>query len=251
MSIKRAQGRPKQGDSQVGRERIISGFIEMVRSGCYDDISRKQIADNIGITPALITYYFPKGNFLVKEAFTPVFRQWYAEFDQILSERTKIWNTRLVVSLELIIDMYRKDMHVERVYKELCRKGIIDRSNLDAMKVRLAAFLAETVFADETQSDLSETVANVIWGACEHCAPMSRSDVVLELIERIVEDRPRRVVSSDHKSLKGGVPAYRIHDRSAKPHAETQSSGTSLAMQLQRESRVPSESVAARTCCLI
>ena len=113
MSIKRIQGRPKQGDCQVGRERIISGFVDMVRSGSYDEISRKQIALSVGITPALITYYFPKGDFLIKEALTPVFLQWYAEFDEILLRKDTSWDTRLILSIGLIIDLYKKEVHVE------------------------------------------------------------------------------------------------------------------------------------------
>jgi AcrR family transcriptional regulator len=60
MVERRAQGRPARGPEVVGRERILAGTREFLRSNKATEITRKNIAESVGVTPALISYYFPE-----------------------------------------------------------------------------------------------------------------------------------------------------------------------------------------------
>ena len=189
MLEKRSQGRPKHGDTQVGRERIVSGFVEMVRSGSYADMSRKEIAQYVGITPALITYYFPKGHLLLIDSFSDVFMDWYKEFDATLS-RDEPYDERLMAAFQMIVAFYKREFHVELFYADLCRKGILGESIVDRMKVRLARFLALDPAVSSEEIETSEILSNVIWGACQQCARLEHSDAVYDIVRRVAAPRP-------------------------------------------------------------
>ena len=61
MSVVRLQGRPKLGPSSVGISRIIADALDMIRRG-ERFTTRRDLAAKIGITPALLNYYFGKNN---------------------------------------------------------------------------------------------------------------------------------------------------------------------------------------------
>jgi AcrR family transcriptional regulator len=71
MHEKRAQGRPGRGTDEVGKTKVIEGTRAFLRSQSRD-LTRKDIAEFIGVTPALVSYYFPERFELVEAATAPV-----------------------------------------------------------------------------------------------------------------------------------------------------------------------------------
>ncbi len=69
---KRAQGRPARGDTEVGSFRIVEGMRNTLRAMKTANVTRKDIAACAGVTPALVTYYFPERNGLIEAATLPV-----------------------------------------------------------------------------------------------------------------------------------------------------------------------------------
>ena len=69
---KRAQGRPARGDNEVGSQKIVEGMQVALRTLQTTNVTRKEIAWYAGVTPALVTYYFPERNALIEAATLPV-----------------------------------------------------------------------------------------------------------------------------------------------------------------------------------
>ena len=69
---KRAQGRPARGDNEVGSHKIVEGMRNALRAMQSAHVTRKDIASYAGVTPALVTYYFPERNGLIEAATLPV-----------------------------------------------------------------------------------------------------------------------------------------------------------------------------------
>ncbi len=68
---KRAQGRPARGENEVGSHKIVEGMRNALRTTKTVNVTRKDIASFAGVTPALVTYYFPERNGLIEAATFP------------------------------------------------------------------------------------------------------------------------------------------------------------------------------------
>ena len=232
MLEKRQQGRPKHGESQVGRDRIIAGIVEMVRSGSHGDMSRKEIAQYVGITPALITYYFPKGQLLLIDSIADVFATSYEELDAILSGAAD-YEERLTAAFRMILAFYKREYHVELLYADLCRKGILNDSVVERMKLRLARFLAQDPTLSGAEIATPEIRANVIWGACAQCARLNHAHAIDEIVGRFAGSRSPADASERKRARSKRKASYRD---------EQQGVRTSV----QRQSRFPSRPADAR-----
>ena len=69
---KRAQGRPPRGENEVGSHKIVEGMRNALRTTRTVNVTRKDVASFAGVTPALVTYYFPERNGLIEAAALPV-----------------------------------------------------------------------------------------------------------------------------------------------------------------------------------
>ena len=161
----RKQGRPKFGDQQVGRDRIIDGLIEYIRAG-YTDISRREIALYLGITPALITYYFPKGYCLLTETVGRQADLWRSKMEQLCAEPSYNAQQRVGLMQQLIIAMYTRDAYIIELQTSLWRAGRMASSVVIDMKKSMR----ESIAADTSQFDSGSVslITSIIWGACEH-----------------------------------------------------------------------------------
>ena len=73
------QGRPTRGEKQVGRSRMIEKMREIMRAKPKIDIQRREIAEFMGVTPALVGYYFPDKRSLIEEAASPLIDEYIAQ----------------------------------------------------------------------------------------------------------------------------------------------------------------------------
>ncbi len=64
----RTQGRPSRDGNTAGPDSIVTGLRKAVQELQTTNVTRKDIARFAGVTPALVTYYFPDRNALVKTA---------------------------------------------------------------------------------------------------------------------------------------------------------------------------------------
>lgn len=174
MTEARRPGRPKIGDQQVGRERIVEGVINYIRAG-YSDISRREIACHLKITPALITYYFPKGFSLLTEAVGKQAERWLDRIDALCAHDERSQSQKFDQLQQLIISMYVTDAHIVELQTSLWRAGHVPYSLVAEMKKKASLLL----FSSEAPqaSAMSSFMTSIIWGACEHCVRDHRDEL--------------------------------------------------------------------------
>ncbi len=70
--VQRPQGRPTRCANDTGLQRIVNGMRNALRSRRNIHVTRKDIAQFAGVTPALVTYYFPEKDSLIEAATVPI-----------------------------------------------------------------------------------------------------------------------------------------------------------------------------------
>ncbi len=186
MMAKRARGRPVKGDAQVGKHRILSEFIVALRNGALHDFSRMEIATAIGITPALLTYYFNKGDGFMVEAVAPVIDGYVSGLASILDSATLSFDDRLLRAIDLLLTMHGRDEHVLRFHLDRRRRGGTAPSAMEAMKEGLAGFFESW---PGLIAPTPHTLSGIVWGACAHRANVSEQTArdVRRMIHRLLD----------------------------------------------------------------
>ena len=158
VASQRSSGRPVSAE-RFGREKIVSGFRALVREG-RGQIMRKDIAEYLGITPALVTYYFPVSSSLFKEAFNGIFDPWLVNIEKVDQGSPK-------EIIDVIVSFFRVELHTEELFRSMIKDGIITDNTLARMERRTAAKIAQLTAATE---DESVSIADIIWGSARQFA---------------------------------------------------------------------------------
>ena len=183
MSGSRPPGRPI-GAEKFGREKIVNGLRSLVREG-WQDISRKDLAERLGITPALITYYFPSGNIgLISDALCGVFDEWIDRLQAIDPSKR---NTSAEQTVDIIKDFFRTELHLEDLSRSMARKGLISSAPLDKMEALLVEAVKTSLEPDEQTDPV--LLAQLIWGACKQCAAVGIPDLPTKVLVRLLRSQ--------------------------------------------------------------
>ena len=117
MQEKRAQGRPARGDSEVGSHKIVEGMRCALRQMKTTNVTRKDVASYAGVTPALVTYYFPDRNGLVEAATLPVMQGLVgavaACFDDVEPARQQLWR-----AIALLLEAFTGDGPIIQLFDQ-------------------------------------------------------------------------------------------------------------------------------------
>ena len=114
---KRVQGRPARGDDEVGAQKIVEGMRAALRTLQNTKVSRKDVAGHAGVTPALVTYYFPERNSLVEAVTLPVVRALVHKVRDCI-ERDGPARQRLIEAIEVLLEGYAADAAVIALFSE-------------------------------------------------------------------------------------------------------------------------------------
>lgn len=223
MNASRAQGRPRRGASEVGRDRIIRR-LQVVFRFEEADCSRKSLAELAGVTPALISYYFPKRETLLEEVSRPVIAAYRMELEQIV-ETIAPMGERLRGIAKLLVRLYTLDRNLLDIYVEVMRKprraiNVADQSEVDRMTGLLATFFASWRGLPMPQDFDAAVLQGAIWGMCRFAtkvdAQRSLDHELCPLLDRVImlmgpeKSRGASINVLDrhaatHPSLKGGI----------------------------------------------
>ncbi len=107
-SPKRVQGRPSRGENEVGSHKIVEGMRAALRSQQSTNITRKDIAFHAGVTPALVTYYFPERNSLIEAATLPIAQALVGTIRACFENHAPT-RQDLVKAIEILLDCYMRD----------------------------------------------------------------------------------------------------------------------------------------------
>ena len=191
MVEKRLQGRPSRGENEVGRAKIVEMLQDLLRRGNHRDVSRKQLAEQVGVTPALITYYFPARDELLLQATEPVVASYLSKIRSTLvsdlDQRVKLWEL-----IQILIYCFKTESGIFAAYWDL-RSRMTDQFAPDLladMHNEIVDFLNRYFIQDSADLLGEPFPRGALWGLCQiaaHASPVERSrnsmaeDVILTL----------------------------------------------------------------------
>ena len=173
VSARRGQGRPGTDAQEVGRDRLLERVRAAMRLPPRVDIQRREIADVAGVTPALVSYYFPDKWTLRDAAARPVVE---AHIEQIraLLQSAEPLATKLKGLVRQYIAFNREHGHLLDYYMESIQKRG-DAEGLDALAAahrEIVAFLHHNVDERNLGGASPEILQSLIWSTCRHVAQL-------------------------------------------------------------------------------
>ena len=187
MNVLRQQGRPKRGAMTVGRDRIILETLELLRRG-ETFASRKELALKIGITPALINYYFGSRCNLVQEHIVQLVEQHAERFRQSVSRHSGGCRSALTDALLIISRMYREDGPLLKRYADDVAAEP-NKCAITQMKRDLASILATMSEEVGTQDGLASTMTAMLWAVCSTTREEECVATCVALVDRMIGAR--------------------------------------------------------------
>lgn len=211
MSDKRSQGRPCRGGNEVGSDRIIESLREMLRSRRSDCTCRKSLAEFAGVTPALITYYFPHKDTLIEEATKPIIEDYARQLRSILSHE-EAHDVKLRKVITLLVGCYERDAGILDAYSELARqKGEALKPNyVTMMTENLAEFFGDWFNQGTMQAHHPAMLQGALWGMCQFVAQVNLARELCGTDENLIPDDLDRVTAV-YCLMSGGLDRLRIH----------------------------------------
>lgn len=200
MNSPRSRGRPCRGQAEVGREKILEALRQLLRSRQCFDLSRKSVAASAGVTPALISYYYPRKEQLLEDAVAPVIWKYCEEIKSITASQMSRHQKRAGV-IKVLMRMYRCDGRLFDVYRDFVERR---RGGSDHIANIMSAF-AELFASPELQEDQLDAVIvyGAIWGMCRFAAQVEQelkseehAEKLDQLREQLAESMILRIFSA-------------------------------------------------------
>lgn len=177
-SVARPQGRPPRGGREMGRDHLIESTRGAMRLRPKIDIQRREIAEHAGVTPALVSYYFPDKALLLEVAAQPVIDAYAADVRLILRSRTSLEDRlKRLISLFLAFNTeqgFILDHYLEVSYAKRRDSNV---AKLTAVKVELSAFFAELITLGLVKGDDPQFLPAALWGLCRYVGRRGEADV--------------------------------------------------------------------------
>ena len=171
MSGKRGQGRPPREENGKGLDKLLEGAREAIRSGPETNVSRQEIARRAGVTPALVTYYFPDQDELIRSATWPTVQEAIARLEDVLGSDGS-YEIRLKGLIALFIDFTARNSRILDAFIETTGRSKDPESGRQIM----TALKSLTLFFEEAGRDgvwrgFDPTFfLFAVWGMCKFVA---------------------------------------------------------------------------------
>ena len=167
----RSQGRPARGDGEVGRLRLLERTREALKAKPRIDLQRREIALAAGVTPALVSYYYPDKWDLLAAAAKPVIESYTAEVRAILASEGGPHRKVLALTY-LFVDFnfqhgYLLDFYLENNAR-MARQD--DMRHLQEVYEEMTAFFGELLRDGLMRGDNPAFVQASLWGLCKYVA---------------------------------------------------------------------------------
>lgn len=181
MAEKRGQGRPGRDAQEVGRDRLV----EMVRVAMHPrpkiDIQRREIADVAGVTPALVSYYFPDKWTLLEAAARPIIEMHVDRVREMLrSTMSPVDKIKQLIRLYIVFN--REHGHLLDYYLASIDKKSAGESLEFLAKVHgeIIDFLRTAVDERCLRDTNAEVLHSIIWSICQYVAqlPQNRQETL-------------------------------------------------------------------------
>ena len=168
-SLARVQGRPTRGEKQVGRSRMIEKMREIMKSKPKIDIQRREIAEFMGVTPALVGYYFRDKRSLIEEAANPLIDEYIAQVKgRIAATHDPLETLRSLVYIFVKFNQesgYLLDFYIEHV---TTRKNHNSLPKLREVYEEMNGFFSDLMRAGLIRGEDPRLVQSAVWGMCRY-----------------------------------------------------------------------------------
>lgn len=166
--LTRLRGRPRQNESEVGRDKLIEQSRKVMKLRPKMDIQRREIADIVGVTPALINYYFPDKWTLLEAAAYPYIRDLVTAVEQVLDAPST--NAQKLEGLISTYLMFQEKSGYALYYYIISSKKLQKRENFDILKStrsRVYDLIRQNLAIDMPNGHGAATVHAMLWSVCE------------------------------------------------------------------------------------
>ena len=164
---KRRVGRPQQSILFDGREKILDDLRRFMRERPFYNFQRKEIAEYAGVTPALVSYYFPERQDLVIEAASPIILDYSDRVSHALHSNTStIDRAEKLISEFLKLGFYSGytiDYFLMAVKIRNRRKYI---ALLEEQYTSINKFMEELALVGNRPTINASFLQSSIWGQC-------------------------------------------------------------------------------------
>lgn len=175
---KRTQGRPSRSSGINGREKLIEATRTYLQSNRKMSVTRTEIAQGCGVTPALISYYFKDKRSLLDAVTKPLLKSYRARLATIFSSPT-IASERMHRVIRLLLELNTEDgFLVDYVLRRLGRDDLDaeDRVAADAFQGAIANLVRELLQSGEWKACDPALAEVALWGICRALGETFRSD---------------------------------------------------------------------------
>jgi AcrR family transcriptional regulator len=177
--LNRLRGRPRQSEREVGRDKLIEQSRKIMNLRPRMDIQRREIAEIVGVTPALINYYFPDKWTLLEAAAYPFVTELVTNITSTLnSQSTDTIKFQEIVSIYLA---FHEKSGFALYYYIISSKRLRKRENLSAIQScrnEVYGLIKQIIPINAPPEQTVETVHAMLWSVCEclgHLPPRQRS----------------------------------------------------------------------------
>lgn len=167
----RNQGRPARGDGEVGRTRLLEKTRHALKAKPKIDMQRREIARFVGVTPALVSYYYPDRWDLFAAAAKPVVEAYTADVRAILRSDGVAYHKILSLTY-LFIDFnfqhgYLLDFYLENSTK-MARQE--DLKQLQVVYAEMMVFFDNLLRKGLVRGESPAFIQSSLWGLCKYIA---------------------------------------------------------------------------------
>ncbi len=148
---------------------MIEKMREIMKSKPKVDIQRREIAEFMGVTPALVGYYFPDKRSLIEEAASPLIDEYIAQVKDCLAatdDPLEAMRSLILIFIEFNRESgYLLDFYIEHV---TTRKNHNSQPKLREVYEEMNGFFSALMRAGLIRGEDPRLVQSAIWGMCRY-----------------------------------------------------------------------------------
>ena len=171
---------------------MVEKMREIMKSKPKIDIQRREIAEFMGVTPALVGYYFPDKRSLIEEAASPLIDEYIAEVrKQISAADAPLEKLQSLVYTFIKFNQesgYLLDFYIEHV---TTRRNHNSLPKLREVYEEMNGFFSELIRSKLIRGEDPRLVQSAVWGMCRYVGQQQN-----------IGDAPNKNKGGDTGSLK-------------------------------------------------
>lgn len=166
----RTAGRPNSQD-EVGRDLIVRRTRAAIRDRPRTDLSRHEIAKFAGVTPALISYYFPDRSSLFEATITPILEDYSDDVRRVINSNRSL-NDKLKGIIEVYLTFHYGEGYLLDFYVALAGRSGNEAGLklLDDVQAEAVACVGALLDGQCLLGECPYAVQSALWGMCKQVA---------------------------------------------------------------------------------